>query len=268
MKTSTAGNRISSSRRDFLRAASLAAATVASGIGVAAANGRKSPVDDIPECSGVPAATAVGSKTGTAVVPGESPLSAIDEHVCGLHFCSGDLAHQVIAHHYCSHVSRGVRQCIIYDSDQKHARLVGIEYIISSELFQALPPEEKKLWHSHVYEVKSGQLIAPGIPATAELGVMQGLVGTYGKTWYTWPLERGDQVPLGIPELMMSFTADGQAHPTLLAARDAEYGVSSEAAGKRRASIASPAIQPGADDWQRGEAIQLQSNSVPMKAPA
>jgi len=218
-------------------------------------------MDDTPECSAVPTGTAAGANR----LQGESPLSAIDEHVCGLHFCSGDLNHQVIAQHYCSHVTRDVRQCIIYDSDKKHARLVGIEYIISSELFKELPPEEKKLWHSHVYEVKSGQLIAPGIPAAAEMEVMKGLVGTYGKTWYTWPLERGDKVPLGIPQLMMAFTADGQAHSPLLAACDAEYGISSEEMRKSRAGIVSPAIQPGADAWQQGEAIQLQSKTVTMK---
>ena len=30
----------------------------------------------------------------------------------------------------------------------------GIEYIVSDRIFEALPPEEQKLWHSHAYEVK------------------------------------------------------------------------------------------------------------------
>jgi hypothetical protein len=30
------------------------------------------------------------------------------------------------------------------------------------------PDDEKRLWHSHHYEVKSGILVAPGIPDLAE----------------------------------------------------------------------------------------------------
>jgi hypothetical protein len=266
VKTLKEGDKISTSRRDFFRTASWAATAFASGIGLAAAKGRTSAIDGTPERSAAPSGTVVGPETGAKPLQGESPLSAIDEHVCGLHFYSGDITRQVIAQHYCSHVSRGVRQCVIYDSDKKHARLVGIEYIISAKLFKELPTEEKKLWHSHVYEVKSGQLIAPGIPEAAEMEVMEGLVGTYGKTWYTWQVDRGDKVPLGIPQLMMAFTTDGEAHPQLLAECDAEYGISSEEKRKSRADIVSPTIQPGADAWQQGEAIQLQTKTVMIRA--
>ena len=265
MKASNEDDKTPASRRDFLRKASWAAAAVASGIGLAAANRGRSAIDDPVECSPVPPGTAVGSEAGAKPLPGESPLSAIGEHVCGLHFYSGDMSRQVIAQHYCSHVSRDVRQCVIYDSDKKHARLVGIEYIISAKLFEELSAEERQLWDSHVYEVKSGQLIAPGVPESAEMEVMKGLVGTYGKTWYTWQVDRGDKVPLGIPQLMMAFTADGQVHPQLLAECDAEYGTSSEEKRKSRADIVSPAIQAGADAWQQGEATELQTKTVTMK---
>lgn len=46
-----------------------------------------------------------------------------------------------------------MRQCIIYDSNKADARLIGIEYIISKDLFKQLPAEEKRYWHSHEYEV-------------------------------------------------------------------------------------------------------------------
>jgi hypothetical protein len=52
-----------------------------------------------------------------------------------------------------SHLNEDVRQCVIYDSPDKNGRLIGVEYIISAKLFEQLPPEEKKYWHSHVYEV-------------------------------------------------------------------------------------------------------------------
>jgi hypothetical protein len=91
----------------------------------------------------------------------------------------------LIAHHYCSHINQDVRQCVIYDSDRADARLIGIEYIISEDLFNQLSSDEKKLWHSHIYEVKSGQLIAPGVPDIAEKEVMKEIVNTYGKTFHS-----------------------------------------------------------------------------------
>ena len=65
---------------------------------------------------------------------------------------------QVEAHHFCACPNEDVRQCVIYDSDKPNARLIGLEYIISSELFEGLPEEEKIYWHSHKFEVSSGTL--------------------------------------------------------------------------------------------------------------
>lgn len=55
-------------------------------------------------------------------------------------------------------------------------------------LSSALDPDEKKYWHSHNFEVKSGQLILPlpaALPAAvanaAEHKAMEKIVTTYGK---------------------------------------------------------------------------------------
>jgi hypothetical protein len=112
------------------------------------------------------------------------------------------------------------------DSDKPGARLIGIEYIVSERLVRTLPPEEKRLWHSHKFEVASGTLIAPGVPSLAENQDMQKLVGTYGKTFHTWQVDLGHELPLGPPQLMMAATGDGQVDPAVVAARDEEYGVS------------------------------------------
>ena len=39
------------------------------------------------------------------------------------------------------------------------ARLIGVEYIITEKLFRTLDDEEKKLWHSHKYEIESGKYV-------------------------------------------------------------------------------------------------------------
>src|SRR5437660_484590 len=54
--------------------------------------------------------------------PDLPPIGAIHAHVCGIHFYSGNIKRQLIAQHYCAHLSDEVLQCIIYDSEQKDAR--------------------------------------------------------------------------------------------------------------------------------------------------
>ena len=135
--------------------------------------------------------------------------------------------------------------------------MVGVEYIISGKLFGGLPLEEKKLWHSHRYEVMSGQLIAPGMTDAAESQLMREFVTTYGKTWYLWQVDRGDPLPLGLPKLAMGFTSDGQADPKLVSRRDREFRIDSMALRARRADIQTTGIAPGADAWQHGAAFQI-----------
>jgi len=187
----------------------------------------------------------------------DGPVQAIHAHVCGFHFYSGDTKRALRVDHYCSHVNGDVFQCIIYDSAEKNARLIGIEYIISEALFKALPEEEKMLWHSHRYEVMSGLLTAPDVSAPAEKELMKELVNTYGKTWHLWQVDRGDAVPLGLPKLMMGFTAGGQLDPALIATRDRELKIDSAAAKAARADLPALPIAPGADAWQRGPAFQI-----------
>ncbi|CAF1066138.1 unnamed protein product [Adineta steineri] len=195
-----------------------------------------------------------------------APVNSIHQHVCGFHFYSGQMNRQLIAHHYCSHINQDVRQCVIYDSDRPDARLIGIEYIISEDLFNQLSSEEKKLWHSHVYEVKSGSLIAPGVPDIAEKEVMKELIHTYGKTFHTWQVDRGDTLPLGVPQLMMAFVQDGQLNDDLLRQRDEYYKVSSEEKKRLRADIEDPKDTKGADAWLKsGKAVQITTTESKMK---
>jgi hypothetical protein len=50
----------------------------------------------------------------------------------------------------------------------------------------------------------------PNVPAAvweiAEIEEMKEVIGLYGKTYHFWHVDRGDTLPLGKPELMMSFT--------------------------------------------------------------
>lgn len=204
-------------------------------------------------------------EAGAALLQDKAPLRALDAYLDGFHFASGDPAAQMEAHHYCGHLNEEVIQCALFDGNDDDAKLIGIEYIISGARFATLPKDEKHLWHSHVHEVKSGQLVAPGIPDVAEHELMERIVGTYGKTWHTWHTHERDALPLGIPMLMMGFTRDGQLDETRVRDRDQRFDVSTQRKREQRADIASPVIDTDADAWQKGIALQLEARPAPRK---
>ncbi|MET0279964.1 MAG: OBAP family protein [Steroidobacteraceae bacterium] len=196
-------------------------------------------------------------EAGAVMLQNKPPVEALNAYLDGFHFYSGNLQGQMEAHHYCSILNDELIQCVIYDGNVQDAKLMGVEYIVSGRLFATLPEAEKPMWHSHVHEVKSGQLIAPGIPAVAEHELMEKLVGTYGKTFHTWHTDLQKDLPIGVPQLMMGFTADGQADAAMVTARDERFGVDSAEKKASRADIVAPAIAAGADGWQRGKAVQI-----------
>lgn len=201
-------------------------------------------------------------ETGANLLQDKTPLHALNAYMDGFHFYNGDMKGQMEAHHYCGHLNEDVIQCVIFDGNEENAKLMGVEYIVSKPLFEKLSAEEKYFWHSHVHEVRSGQLIAPGIPEVAEHEFMEKIAGTYGKTWHTWHTDRELNLPLGIPMIMMGFTQDGQADEQMVADRDKRFKVSSAQNRERRADINYPPVDPGADAWQKGIVVQLEATRV------
>jgi Protein of unknown function (DUF1264) len=130
--------------------------------------------------------------------------------------------------------------------------------MITPKIYNTLPKAERELWHSHIYEVKSGTLIMPapsGVPDTvwqaAENSEMKDIIPLYGKAYHLWQVDRGDTVPLGQPQLVGSITSDAMldsVHPkgrALVTERDQRFGVDHERKAQARASIPDPEIHPG-----------------------
>lgn len=212
---------------------------------------------------------ATSSKTavleaGAALLQGKAPVDALNIYLDGFHFYNGQIEAQVEAHHFCSVINEDMNQCVIFDGNTKDAKIMGVEYIISKQLFETLSTDEKALWHSHVHEVKSGQLVAPGIPQQAEHALMEKIIGTYGKTWHTWHIDKKQTLPVGHPLLMMGFTADGQAQTDLVKLRDQRLKMQSGDKRRDRANIVAPPIAPGADAWQQGHILQLELPKSPL----
>ena len=196
-------------------------------------------------------------EAGAAALQSKPPIEAINAYLDGFHFYNGHPDLQMEAHHYCSILNEDVIQCVIFDGNTKDAKIMGVEYIIDEKLFASLPIKEKSMWHSHGYEVSSGQLIAPGIPASAEHMLMERLAHTYGKTWHTWHTDQDKALPVGVPQLMMGFTADGQANADMVEQRNRRLGVDSAKIKAQRANIRVPAADPHADGWRHGNVFQI-----------
>lgn len=243
-------------------------AAMAASLAALAACGGSNTASPVKPPGAAESATTKALEAGAAALQNKPPIEAINAYLDGFHFYSGRMSSQMEAHHYCAILNDELIQCVIYDGNVKDAKLMGVEYIVSARLFATLPDAEKALWHSHVHEVKSGQLVAPGIPQPAEHALMAKLVGTYGKTWHTWHTDLHKALPVGVPQLMMGFTADGQADAAMVAARDQRFGVSSEAKKKDRADVATPAVDAGADAWQKGRAVQLADPTGAEHRPA
>jgi len=200
---------------------------------------------------------------GSSLMQRKYPLEAMSTYLNGFHFYADDMGRAVEASHFCLHLQHDLHQCVIFDSNRSNARLIGIEYIISADRFHSLPDQEKRLWHSHHYEVKSGVLVAPGIPELAERAYFKDLVTTYGKTFHMWQIDR-DDFPYGVPQLMMGFTQDGQLDQRLLDARDARLGVSTSARRKARTEIPMPGVLQGANSWESGRTVQTRMEDVSL----
>ncbi len=194
---------------------------------------------------------------GANLLQDKAPLKKFDAYLDGFHFYNGNMDAQMEAHHYVSQLNEDLYQAIIFDGNEANAKIMGVEYIITPKLFKTLSNEEKKLWHSHVHEVKSGTLIAPGIPEVAEHELMEKLVNTYGKTIHTWHTDQERSLPVGSPMIMMGFTKDGQLKKTLLEARDKRFNVSTAEKRKNRLDIKALPVDPAADAWEKGEIRQF-----------
>ena len=162
---------------------------------------------------------------GSNLLQEVTPLRGFDVYVVGFHCGKDQPDMQMEAHHYCRVVNEDFLQCVVFDGNTKQANLIGIEYIVTGDLYGSLPEEERSLWHPHNFEVLSGQLAAPGLPEPAETAPMERLLNSYGKTWHTWHTGRhdgepGDALPLGQPALMWSFNREGECDESLAADRN------------------------------------------------
>jgi hypothetical protein len=218
-----------------------------------------------PEGDGKSAKTEV-LELGAKVLQTDAPLEGMDVYLVGFHPMKDDPMHQMEAHHFCRQVNEDFAQCALFDGNAATANLNGIEYIISEKLFESLPRDERRFWHPHNYEILSGQLVAPGVPAVAEHELMKGKMNSYGKTWHVWNTgsmgEHADALPLGEPKLAWSFNRDGEAKPGLLERRDRALEVETSEIRERRRDL-TPLAKPQAGVDALKDGFDAPTQSIP-----
>ncbi|GLT90168.1 hypothetical protein SLE2022_081140 [Rubroshorea leprosula] len=63
---------------------------------------------------------------------------------------------------------------------------------------------------------------------------MEKVCKTYGKVFHFWQVDKGDNLPLGLPQLMMAVTRDGQLYDELAKNAEKQLGISlAEERGER-----------------------------------
>ncbi|GER27857.1 hypothetical protein STAS_03591 [Striga asiatica] len=222
-----------------------------------------------PEIPGEPTKTSTALlEKGTAAIQSFGPVNKIHQHLCAFHFYGHDMTRQVEAHHYCAHQNEEFRQCLIYDRPESDGRLIGLEYIVSEALFLTLPDQEKRLWHSHEFEVKSGVLFMPGVPGPIQRQDLEKAAKTYGKVIHFWQVDRGDALPLGIPQIMMAITRDGQLYENLAEDVERRYNVKFGEEREKRVNMEGPSqgIHPMANGG--GQGVQTVVREVDCKPAA
>src|SRR5262249_6065498 len=144
-----------------------------------------------------------------------APVAALHAHFCGIHIAKGNPRFQLIVQHYCAPRGDDMHQCLLYDSCDKNARLLGVEYIVTDAVYRRLPAGEKRYWHPPAKEGLAGGLSARGMTRGKEPAVLKGVRTTGGKTGHPGP-DPTPAVPLGEPLLMWAATGDGQIDPAVL----------------------------------------------------
>jgi len=111
-------------------------------------------------------------------------------------------------------------------------------------------------------------MVLDAVNDAAEQPAMLELQDTYGKVIHTWAPDVHADLPLGPPNLMMSFTSPGQVDEIKVRERDEKLGLSTEAKRQLREGYLPRIPQPaeGCDVGEKtGMSVQFVAKEVDVK---
>lgn len=136
--------------------------------------------------------------TSPTPVQASKPHEGFTLHIDAEKHFPGD--EKKIAHHFCKQVTGGLTECQLYDSDSPDARLVGMELVVSTDMYNKFDDAEKAYWHYHKVEIPKVNAKLPDLSKEEAAKVAKSLEETYGKIYLLWDPSKGDQ-PLGEPSV-------------------------------------------------------------------
>jgi hypothetical protein len=79
-----------------------------------------------------------------------------------------------------------VSHCLLYDGPGPDARLIGIEYLVSDEVYRQMPAEEKIYWHDHRCEADASLPTSLTESGSEERSTHTQIRHLWGKVYRTW----------------------------------------------------------------------------------
>ncbi|HET6674216.1 MAG TPA: DUF1264 domain-containing protein [Nitrospiraceae bacterium] len=124
-----------------------------------------------------------------------SPATGYDIHVQAPHMMP-DGTPGGPYHHYCKGISDQILQCLLFESTDPKAALVGIEYFVSKDLSRKLPPIQwHRYFHDHKVEIATGRVQVLDMPEEQAKAVAEAASKTDGVIYQLW--QKGLEFPDG-----------------------------------------------------------------------
>ena len=141
-------------------------------------------------------ASLLGGMPGMAVsAEPSSPATGYDIHVQAPHMMP-DGTPGGPYHHYCKGISDKILQCLLFESTDPKAALVGIEYFVAKDLSRKLSPIQ---WHryfqDHKVEIETGRVQVLDMPEDKAKAVAEAASKTDGVIYHLW--QKGLEFPDG-----------------------------------------------------------------------
>ena len=123
------------------------------------------------------------------------PQAGYDIHVDAKHWLKDT---RETVHHWCKPTKEKLIECLLFDSDEANANLVGSEVIVENSVWETFSGEEKARWHDHRTEIVEAEATLPGMPEAEAKKLVEALMQTHGRVIYFWNFPK-DAYPVGLP---------------------------------------------------------------------
>lgn len=125
----------------------------------------------------------------------KSPVDGYDIHVQAPHLMpNGEPGGPF--HHYCKGISDQILQCLLFDSTDAKAKLLGVEYFVAKDLSRKLSPIQwHRYFHDHKVEIATGRVQVLDMPDDQAKKVAEAASATDGVIYQLW--QPGQEFPDG-----------------------------------------------------------------------